>query len=106
MSCYGGAWLALERAANERVAGSKMDEAEARQRATDALITRMIQALDLELVETLPAPVPGFKPDRDWFLFVVNDARRRAGTAEYVAIHRAEGTVLFLGAGVRDLPAD
>ena len=83
-----------------------MDEAEARQRATDALITRMIQGLDLERVETLPAPVTGFKPDHDWFLFVVNDARRRAGTAEYVAIHRAEGTVLFLGAGVRDLPAD
>ncbi len=75
-----------------------MDEAEARQRATDALITRMIQALDLERVETLPAPVPGFEPDDEWFLFVVHDARRRAGTAEYVAIHRAEGTVLFLGA--------
>jgi hypothetical protein len=75
-----------------------MDEAEARQRATDALITRMIQSLDLERVATLPTPVPGFKPDDDWFLFVVNDARRRAGTAEYVAIHRAEGTVLFLGA--------
>ena len=75
-----------------------MDEAEARQRATDALITRMIQALDLGRVDSLPTPVPGFKPDQDWFLFVVNDARRLAGTAEYVAIHRAEGTVLFLGA--------
>jgi hypothetical protein len=76
-----------------------MDEAEARQRATDALITRMIQSLDRERVKALPTPIPGFKPDDDWFLFVVNDARRRAGTAEYLAIHRAEGTVLFLGAG-------
>ena len=72
-----------------------MDEAEARQRATDALITRMIQALDLERVATLPAPVPGFEPDEDWFLFVVNDARQRAGTAEYEAIHRGRGHRAF-----------
>ena len=74
-----------------------MDETEARQRATDALITRMIQALDLERVRTLPMPHHGFNADDQWFLFVVNDARRRTAGAEYVAIHRAEGTVLFLG---------
>jgi hypothetical protein len=73
-----------------------MDEAEARQRATDALITRMIQSLDLQRVENVPTPVYGFTPGEDWFLFVVNDARRRTGAAEYVAIHRHEGTVLFL----------
>jgi hypothetical protein len=74
-----------------------MDEAEARQRATDALITRMIQALDLERVDRPPMPLHGFVPGDEWFLFVVKDARQRTTAAQYVAIHRAEGTVLFLG---------
>ena len=75
-----------------------MDEAEARQRATDALITRMIQGLDLERVKTLPVPLHGFNAGDEWFVFMVNDARRPTRAAQYVAIHRAEGTVLFLGA--------
>ena len=74
-----------------------MDEAEARQRATDALITRMIQGLDLERVERPLVPLTGFEPGHDWFLFVVRDARRRTGAGEYVAIHRGDGSVLFLG---------
>lgn len=74
-----------------------MDEAEAKQRATDALITKMIQALDLKRVKSLPTPVYGFDPTDDWFLFIINDARRGTG-AEYVAIHRGKGTVRFLGA--------
>ena len=76
-----------------------MDEREARQRVTDALITKMIQALDLKRVESLPAPgVYGFTPGDDWFLFVVNDERRGTGAAEYVAINRDSGAVRFLGA--------
>jgi hypothetical protein len=75
-----------------------MDEREARQRVTDALITKMIQALDLKRVESLPTPVYGFDPTDDWFLFIINDARRGTGAAEYVAIHRGKGTVRFLGA--------
>jgi hypothetical protein len=75
----------------------QMDEAEARQRATDALITRMIQALDLERVERPPMPLHGFEPGDEWFLFVVKDAHRRTTAAQYVAIHRADGTVVFLG---------
>jgi hypothetical protein len=76
-----------------------MNEVEAKQRATDALITRMIKALDLKRVESLPSPVYGFNADDDnWFLFVVNDARRGTGAAEYVAINRDSGAVRFLGA--------
>jgi len=62
---------------------------------TDALMARMIQALDL----TLPSPVYGFNAEDDnWFLFVISDARRGTGAAEYVAINRASGAVRFLGA--------
>ena len=74
-----------------------MDEREARQRVTDALITKMIQALDLKRVESLPTPVYDFTPTDDWFLFVVNDARRGTGAAEYIAINRDTGAVRFLG---------
>jgi hypothetical protein len=75
-----------------------MDESEAKQRATDALMARMIEALDLRRVESLPTPVYGFNPTDDWFLFVVNDGHLGTGAAEYVAIHRGKGTVRFLGA--------
>lgn len=76
-----------------------MDEAEAKQRATDAMMARMIEALDLQRVESLPSPVYGFNAEDDnWFLFVVNDARRGTGAAEYVAINRDTGAVRFLGA--------
>jgi hypothetical protein len=75
-----------------------MDEREARQRVTDALMARMIEALNLKRVEALPTPVYGFNPDDDnWFLFVVNDARSGTGAAEYVAINRDTGAVRFLG---------
>ena len=75
-----------------------MNEREARQRVTDALMARMIEALDLQRVESLPSPVYGFNAEDDnWFLFVVNDARRGTGAAEYVAINRDSGAVRFLG---------
>jgi len=54
-------------------------------------------ALDLKRVESLPTPVYDFTPTDDWFLFVVNDARRGTGAAEYVGIHRGNGIVRFLG---------
>jgi hypothetical protein len=75
-----------------------MDEVEAKQRVTDALITKMIQALELKRVEALPVTVYGFNAEDDnWFLFVINDARRGTGAAEYVAINRTSGAVRFLG---------
>ena len=74
-----------------------MDETEAKQRATDALITRMIKALELKRVVSLPCTVYGFTESDDWFLFVMEDVNRRTGPAEYIAIHRGKGTVRFLG---------
>lgn len=50
-----------------------MYDSEAKRRATDALITRMITALDLKCVEPLPASVYGFASTDDWFLFVMDD---------------------------------
>jgi hypothetical protein len=60
-------------------------------------MTRMIQALDLQRVASLPSSVYGFNPTDDWFLFVVNDERRCTVAAEYIAINRDSGAVRFLG---------
>ena len=47
---FEGASLHLDHSARS------MDEREPRQRVTDAMITKMIQALDLKRVESLPTP--------------------------------------------------
>jgi hypothetical protein len=41
--------------------GGRRDAAEAKQKAIDALLARLRDALDLELVEGLPEPVCDFK---------------------------------------------
>jgi hypothetical protein len=73
-----------------------MDDAEAKQRAIDALIQKFVNGLKLHEVDTLPSPVYGFNPD-GWHLFVVDDNKRGTGAAEYVAINRAAGMIRFLG---------
>ena len=73
-----------------------MDDAEAKQRAIDALTAKLVSGLQLQQVESLPAPIYGFNPE-GWTLFVVDDARRGTGADEYVAVNRATGRVCFLG---------
>ena len=73
-----------------------MNPDEAKEGATDALLARLRDALQLELVEGLPSPAYGFNPD-GWMLFRVNDGARRLGGTEYVAVRRETGEVRFLG---------
>jgi hypothetical protein len=54
-----------------------MDDAEAKQRATDALLGRFVEGLNLQRVEKLPQPVYGFNPD-GWLLFFFGYGRREA----------------------------
>jgi len=73
-----------------------MDATQAKQKAIDALSARLRDALKLELVEGLPAPVYDFNPN-GWMLFRVNDAVHILGPSEYVAVRRETGEVRFLG---------
>ena len=45
-----------------------MDEAEAKQRAADALLGRFVEGLNLQRVDKLPQPIYGFNPEC-WLLF-------------------------------------
>jgi hypothetical protein len=73
-----------------------MDTDEARLSATDALLAKLRDALDLELVEGLPSPVYGFDPN-GWMLFRVKGDLGALGPSEYVAVRRETGEVRFLG---------
>jgi hypothetical protein len=70
-----------------------MNPTEAEQKATDALLAKLRDALNLELVEGLPSYVDGFNPN-GWMLF---RARNEHGPSEYVAVLRETGEVRFLG---------
>jgi hypothetical protein len=73
-----------------------MDVTEAKQRATDALLAKLRDALKLELVEGLPSPVYDFNPS-GWMLFRVKGDEHALGASEYVAVWRETGEVRFLG---------
>ena len=73
-----------------------MNEAEARQKTVDALLAKLRDALDLELVEGLPLPAYDFNPN-GWMLFRVREEPGRLGGSEYVAVCRETGEVRFLG---------
>jgi hypothetical protein len=73
-----------------------MDDADAKQRATDALLAKFLSGRDLQRVEKLPAPVYGFDP-AGWLLFFFDTGRRATGEGEYVAVKRETGEVRFLG---------
>ncbi|HEX2477564.1 MAG TPA: thermonuclease family protein [Lacipirellulaceae bacterium] len=73
-----------------------MNTAEAKQKVIDALLAKFRDALDLELVEGLPAPVYDFNPN-GWMLFRTRNAPGMLGGSEYVAVHRESGKVRFLG---------
>jgi hypothetical protein len=73
-----------------------MDATEAKQKATDALLAKLRDALDLELVEGLPSPVYDFNPN-GWMLFRVRGNPQMLGGSEYVAVRRETGEVRFLG---------
>jgi hypothetical protein len=73
-----------------------MKAAEAKQKAIDALLAKLRDALDLELVEGLPVPVYDFNPN-GWMLFRVRDKPGMLGGSEYVAVRRETGEVRFLG---------
>ena len=72
-----------------------MDPAEAKQKGTDALLAKLRDALDLELVEGLPVPAYNFNPN-GWMLFRVRNPNA-LGASEYVAVRRETGEVNFLG---------
>ena len=74
-----------------------MNTTEAKQRAIDALLAKLRDALDLELVEGLPEPVYDFNPD-GWMLFRVKGDQHILGPSEYIAVRRKTGEVRFLGA--------
>ena len=73
-----------------------MNSDDAKQRATDALLAKFRDALDLELVEGLPEPVYDFNPN-GWMLFRVRGNEGIPGGSEYVAVRRETGEVRFLG---------
>ena len=67
-----------------------MDEAEAKQRAADALLGRFVEGLNLQRVERLPKPVYGFNP-KGWLLFFFSYGRRNASAGEYVSGEAGNG---------------
>jgi hypothetical protein len=73
-----------------------MSAAEAKQKVIDALLARLRDALELELVEGLPEPVYNFNPN-GWMLFRVRHEQEMLGGSEYVAVRRETGEVRFLG---------
>jgi hypothetical protein len=73
-----------------------MNATEAKQRAIDALLAKLREALDLELVEGLPGGVYEFNPT-GWMLFRVRGDSGMVGPSEYVAVRRETGEVRFLG---------
>jgi hypothetical protein len=73
-----------------------MNAAEAKQKAIDALLAKLRDALNLELVEGLPAPVYDFNPN-GWMLFRVRDEPGMLGGSEYVAVRRETGRFAFSG---------
>ena len=73
-----------------------MNETDAKQRAIDALLAKLRDALELELVEGLPAPVYNFNLE-GWMLFRVKADRHNSRQSEYVAVRRETGEVRFLG---------
>lgn len=73
-----------------------MDSTQAKQEATDALLAKLRDALDLELVEGLPGGVYDFHPT-GWMLFRVRGDPHMIGRSEYVAVRRETGEVRFLG---------
>jgi hypothetical protein len=72
-----------------------MTSAEAKQKAIDALLAKLRDALDLELVEGLPEPVYDFNPN-GWMLFRVRESGMLGGS-EYVPVRRETGEAIFLG---------
>ena len=64
-----------------------MDDAEAKQRATDALLGRFVEGLKRQRVERLPQPVSGFNP-AGWLLFFFSYGRRNTRAGEYLAVKR------------------
>ena len=73
-----------------------MSPVDAKQAAIDALLTKFRAALDLELVEGIPAGAYDFDPT-GWMLFRVRGDSYTLGPAEYVAVRRETGEVRFLG---------
>ena len=64
--------------------------------AIDAVLAKLRDALNLELVEGLPEQLDGFNPN-GWMLFRVRDGSHAIGPSEYVAARRETGQVYFLG---------
>jgi hypothetical protein len=73
-----------------------MDAEQAKLRATDTLLAKFRQALNLELVEGIPESVAGFDPN-GWMLFRMRSDPQKLGPSEYVAVRRETGEVRFLG---------
>ena len=73
-----------------------MSSTEAKQTGIDALLAKLRDALDLELVEGLPGGAYDFDPT-GWMLFRVRGGRNAVGPSEYVAVCRETGQVRFLG---------
>ena len=73
-----------------------MDGGEAKLEHTDALLAKLRDALNLELVEGLPEHVAGFNPN-GWMLFRMKGDPADIGPSEYVAVRRETGEVFFLG---------
>ena len=71
-----------------------MDADEAKLEQTDALLAKLRDALNLELVEGLPEQVDGFNPN-GWMLFRVRPDPHAIGPSEYVAVRRETGQVFF-----------
>jgi hypothetical protein len=69
---------------------------DAKQAAIDALLAKFRAALDLELVEGIPAGAYDFDPT-GWMLFRVRGDPHMVGPSEYVAVRRETGEVRFLG---------
>jgi hypothetical protein len=62
--------------------------------AIDAMLAKLRDALNLELVEGLPEQVDGFNPN-GWMLFRVWADPSAIGPSEYVAVRRETGQVFF-----------
>jgi hypothetical protein len=67
-----------------------MSADDAKLKETDALLAKLRDALNLELVEGLPEPVGGFNPN-GWLLFRVRADPHTNGPSEYVAVRRETG---------------
>jgi hypothetical protein len=67
-----------------------------KQAAIDALLAKFRAALDLELVEGIPAGAYDFDPT-GWMLFRVRGDHHMLGPSEYVAVRRETGEVRFFG---------